>query len=216
MQIISIVISAFAVCISLITAWLTLLHRGTIRMTKPSTVFFGPDSGTPEHRTPKVYFRSLLYSTSRRGRVVEGMFVRLSRNENTQSFSVWVYGEKHLARGSGLHVGESGIATNHHFLTQTDDNRFCYEEGTYIFEVFANLVSRQQPLKLFSCELPISKDHAHALRDSRTGLYFDWAPTVQRYLPHIATRTEPTSEEALEGLRLAYEVTRMTAPQEEL
>ena len=211
--VISILISAAALAVSLLTAWLTLLHRGMIRMTQPSTIFLGPDAGPVVERKPKVYFRSLLYSTSRRGQVVEGMFVKLRRNESTQNFSVWVYGDKDLARGSGLFVGESGVATNHHFLTPKDENSFRYEEGNYRFEVFAQLVGRKEPNRLFSCQLPISKDDAAALHDSRAGLYFDWAPEAQMYLSHVSTRTEPTSDEALEGLRLAYEVLRLTTPQ---
>lgn len=210
---VSILISAGALSVSLLTAWLTLLHRGTIRMTQPSTIFFGPDAGPIEDRKPKVYFRSLLYSTSTRGRVVEGMFVKLRRNESAQNFSVWVYGEKDLARGSGLYVGEGGIATNHHFLTPKDENSFRFEKGIYRFQVFAHLVSRKDPVKLFSYELPISEEHAAALRDSRAGLFFDWAPEAQTYLSHISTRTEPTSAEALGGLRLAYDVMRFTTPQ---
>lgn len=182
-------------------------------MTKPSTIFLGPDAGPITDRKPKVYFRSLLYSTAKRGRVVEGMFVKLRRNESTQNFSVWVYGEKDLSRGSGLYVGESGIATNHHFLTPRDENSFRYEVGDYKLEVFAHLVGEKQTIKLFSCDLPITKDESAALRDDHSGLYFDWAPEAQTYLSHVSTRAEPTSAKTLERVQLAYEVLRKTTPQ---
>ncbi|HWN99986.1 MAG TPA: hypothetical protein VNS63_12045 [Blastocatellia bacterium] len=39
----SIVISVSALVVSVTTAWLTLFRRGTIRMTQPTLVFFGPD-----------------------------------------------------------------------------------------------------------------------------------------------------------------------------
>jgi hypothetical protein len=62
---------------------------------------------------PKVYLRTLLFSTSKRGRVVESMHVALSRNEMHQNFNIWVYGEREkLVRGSGLFIGETGIAAN--------------------------------------------------------------------------------------------------------
>ena len=58
----------------------------------------------------KNYLRSLLFSTSRRGRIIESMHVALSRNETHQNFNIWVHGDEKLVRGSGLFVGESGVA----------------------------------------------------------------------------------------------------------
>src|SRR5262245_817774 len=42
---IAIIVSALALTVSVLTAWFTLLHRGDLRMTKPTVVFFGPDGG---------------------------------------------------------------------------------------------------------------------------------------------------------------------------
>ena len=36
-------ISSVSLVVSALTAWFTLLHRGTVRMTKPARIFFGPD-----------------------------------------------------------------------------------------------------------------------------------------------------------------------------
>ena len=68
------------------TAWLTLFRRGTVRMTQPTVIFFGPDTPRwPDEPTlPKVYLGTLLVATSRRGRVIESMHVALSRNEMHQ------------------------------------------------------------------------------------------------------------------------------------
>jgi hypothetical protein len=58
------------------------------------------------------------------------MHVALSRNETHQNFNIWVYGERgKLVRGSGLFVGETGIAADHHFLTPEDGNSFRFTEG---------------------------------------------------------------------------------------
>jgi len=109
----SIVISSLALLVSAVHFWLTWFHGGTIRMTQPSIVFFGPD----DTGRAKVFLRTLLYSTSRRGQWVESMFVTLRRAGSSQSFNIWVYGEtKALVRGSGLFVGYDGIGANHHFL----------------------------------------------------------------------------------------------------
>ena len=89
MPITSLFLSIFAVCISALTLWLTYLRRGAIRMTQPAAIFFGPN----ENGSPKVYLRTLLYSTSRRGQLVEHMYVTLRRGETRQAFNIWVYGD---------------------------------------------------------------------------------------------------------------------------
>jgi hypothetical protein len=102
-------ISILAFAVSAITAWLTLFRGGTVKMTQPTVIFFGPDSSrSQELALPKVYLRTLLFATSKRGRVIEGMYIALSRNETRQNFNIWVYGDEKLVRGSGLFVGETG------------------------------------------------------------------------------------------------------------
>src|SRR3984957_17161046 len=101
----SITVSVLALAVSAVTAWLTLFRRGTVKMTQPTVIFFGPDTPRSHSDTPlpKVYLRTLLFSTSKRGRVIESMHVALSRNETHQNFNVWVYGERgKLVRGSGI------------------------------------------------------------------------------------------------------------------
>jgi len=111
----SLTISAFALCVSSVTAWLTLFRRGTVKMTQPTVIYFGPDVlGMAKGGMPKVYLRSLLFSTSKRGRVIESMHISLSRNETRQTFNIWIYGEERLMRGSGLFVGETGVSCIQH------------------------------------------------------------------------------------------------------
>jgi hypothetical protein len=76
-----------------------MFRRGTVRMTAPTVIFFGPDGGPSEDRklSAKVFLRTLLYSTSKRGRIVESMYVRLRRGESAQTFNIWVYGDTTLA-----------------------------------------------------------------------------------------------------------------------
>ena len=118
----SLAISVLSLAISSTIAWLTL--RGTVKMTQPTIIFFCPDlprTGDDRPPLPKVYLRTL------RGRVVESMHVALSRNETHQNFNIWLYGEREkLVRGSGLFVGETGVAANHHFLTPEDGSSFPF------------------------------------------------------------------------------------------
>ncbi len=151
-QAISIVVSILAFAISLVTAWLTLFRRGTIRMTQPTTIYFGADASPS--LSPKIYLRTLLYSTAKRGQIIESMFVKLRRGESVQTFNIWVYGEDCLARGSGLYVGEDGVTCNHHFLLPADGTTFQFLPGEYKVEVYVSLVGARQPRLLYVTSLP--------------------------------------------------------------
>src|SRR5437899_1605638 len=132
-------ISFLALAVSVTTAWLTLLRRGELRMTQPTVIFFGPD-GSPrsgQKARLKVFLRTLMYSTARRGQTLESFYVNLQRGESKQNFSIWVYGDKNLARGSGLFVPTEGIACNHHFLLPEDGTDFRLLAGEYILRVYA-------------------------------------------------------------------------------
>jgi hypothetical protein len=211
MQVVALVISALALATSLVTAWLTLFRGGTVKMTHPSVIFLGPDSGPPSDRKPKVYLRTLLFCTAKRGRVIESMYVTLRRNESRQNFSVWVNGDDRLSRGSGMFVGETGVVANHHFLTPRDDNSFRFQEGTYRLEVYAKLIDQETSVRLFSHELLIDGEQSNALKDPQAGIYFDWGPDAGRYLAHVEVKPQNVSSaEVLEGLRLAHDVMQMS------
>jgi len=184
---VALTLSALALAISATTAWLTLFRRGTVKMTQPTVIFFGPD--TPRSRDepalPRVFLRTLLFSTSKRGRVIENMYVALSRNETHQNFNIWVYGDREkLVRGSGLFVGETGVTTNHHFLAPSDASSFRFIAGQYRVEVFVHLLGDRNRKLLFSQILEITRDIAAMLEEPHTGLYFDWGPDASRYVPH--------------------------------
>ena len=180
-------ISVLALVVSSATAWLTLFRRGTVKVTQPTVIYFGPDTGhwKGKRAPPKVYLRSLLFATSKRGRIIQSMHVSLTRNEARQTFNIWVYGESKLVRGSGLFVGETGVAANHHFLASPDGTAFAFIEGSYHLELFAQLLGDRAPKKLLSQRLDVGRDLAMALTEPRAGLYFDWGPNSGRYLPHI-------------------------------
>jgi len=192
---IAVIVSTIALIISATTAWLTLFRRGTVKMTQPTVIYFGPDSprSRDDSPPPKIYLRSLLFSTSKRGRVIESMHVALSRNETHQNFNIWVYGEEKLVRGSGLFVGETGVSANHHFLTPKDGSAFRFTEGTYRVEVFAHLLGDRDKKLLFSQTLEIKREVAVALEEPGTGVYFDWGPDSSRYLTHVEKRSPSPS-----------------------
>ncbi len=180
---VSLVISAAALGISLLTAWMTLFQRGTIRMTRPAVIFFGPD----ELQHHKIFLRALLVSTGQRGRILENMYVMLTHDGRQQPFNIWVYDSTKSVRGSGVFVGETGVEANHHFLLP-DGADFAFKEGLHRFEVYAHLLGSERRHLLFSCELSLTNEHERVLTQSNGGLYFDWLPEQARYVPHIDLR----------------------------
>lgn len=201
MQYLTIGISILALIVSGITMWLTHLRKGKLKMTRPTVVFFGPDGS--EGGISKVFLRTLLYSTGRRGIVLENLFIRLRRGETQQNFNIWVYGEKDLARGSGLFVGQEGIATNHHFLTPTDIRSFDFAAGDYELDVFGKLVGNKSTILLSTIFLSIEVQEAEQLRKPDHGIYFDWGPDAGRYQKKIEGRRSKATDplNLLETLR---------------
>ena len=187
----TILISLAALAVSIVTAWLTLFRRGQIRMTQPTVVFFGPDGPPREDAKPqaKVFLRTLLYSTGRRGQVLESMWVNLRRGESNQNFSIWVYGDKQLLRGSGLFVGPEGLPTNHHFLLPLDGAEFRFFPGSYTLRVYGKCVGSASGAELCKLVLSVSDEHGKELKnDTEAGIYFDWGPDLGAYHAHVETR----------------------------
>jgi hypothetical protein len=192
MEVISILISVIALLVSFITLWLTRYRKGTIKMTKPTVIFFGPDGSGKEQN--KIFIRTLLYSTSDRGQYIENMYIKLSRGEMTQNFNIWVYGDRDsLARGSGLFISKEGLAANHHFLLPNDSLSFAFQPGDYRLEVYAELVN-SKPRKIHTQNLTVSEAQAEALLTKEAGVYFDWAPNIQSYQSHIDKRPAKSSD----------------------
>src|SRR6267154_2543605 len=127
----SITISVLALSISAVTAWLTLFRRGTVKMTQPTVIFFGPDSprSRDEPPSPKVYLRTLLFSTSKRGRVIESMHVALSRNETHQNFNISLRANIDETLTAAI-ITEQGGKENHRERDQ-DCCSFCSQFALY-------------------------------------------------------------------------------------
>lgn len=168
------IISLLALAVSATTAWLTLFRRGTLRMPRPTVIFFGPDGPPSQGAGVKVFLRTLLYSTSKRAQILESMYVTLRRRESVQTFKIWVYGETgSLVRGSGLRISEDGFAANHHFVLPMDGTQFVFLPGDYIVEVYARLVNSAGSLLISKTGLHLSHEQAAAIAGG-SGVYFDW------------------------------------------
>ncbi len=188
----SFAISCLALVVSGATAWLTFFRKGQLLMTQPTVIFFGPDgSKFEDQKKNKIYLRCLLYSTAKRGQVLESLHVALHRNESKQNFNIWVYGEKgNLKRGSGLFIPQEGVTFDHHFLLPSDGANFTFLAGVYKLVVFAKFVGNNAPHELAAIQLSITDVQASRLSEPNTGIYFDWGPDQQTYHSHTDARPD--------------------------
>lgn len=155
-------------------------------MTQPTVIFIGPDAEAfpGQNDRPKVFLRTLLYSTSKRGQMIESLHVNIRRGETQQNFSIWVYGDQQLARGSGLFVGMEGVTCNHHFLMPKDSMYFPLLAGQYHLRVYGKRVSDRTPKELADITLQVSEAEAIHLANKKAGIYYDWGPDRQAYQSH--------------------------------
>ena len=181
-DIFSISLSVVALLLSGFTFWFSFLRRSKLRMTKPSIVFFGFDFSPKT--TPKVFLRTLLYSGSPRGNVVESMYAAITHDNHTETFSFWGYGETNkLTPGSGLFVPREGVAFNHHFVLSVHKEKYAFTEGKYLVQVFAKLVTDHTAHKLYELTLELSTELATAL-NQHEGVLFELEPDTDNYVGH--------------------------------
>ncbi|ELL1566531.1 hypothetical protein VDT04_003507 [Vibrio cholerae] len=198
---VSIFISLLALCVSGLTAWFTFFHRGKLKATQPTVIFFGPDGLDFSSQDNKVYLRTLLFSTSKRGHVIESMHLSVVRNESKQNFNIWVYGNKgELTRGSGLFVPQCGVTYDHHFLLPSDGADFKFLAGDYELKLYARLVGAKESTELKSIKLNVSDAIANQIVSPNTGAYFDWGADKKSYHAHTKTKRPIDPEKLFEQM----------------
>lgn len=186
---VSTVVSVAALALSLFTAWFTILRRGTVRSTRPSFIAFRYDFVGTKAPQAKIFLRALLFSTGKRGHVVETLFLRVSEGSRAAEFSFWGYGDKDLSRGSGLFIPETGIATNHHFNPLDSESLFRFSRGTYGLELVAKLVGREQLVPLWTIALDMPPGAFDSTIARETAVFFSWSPGEKRYISSIEKRS---------------------------
>jgi hypothetical protein len=189
METISPVVSTIALIVSLITAWFTILRRGSVRSTHPSFVAFRYDFVDKPVVQAKVFLRTLIFSTGKRGLVIESLFLRVREGARFEEFSFWGYGDKDLVRGSGIFVPETGVVTNHHFNPWHTEKLFRFSHGTYRLELVAKLVARKRLVSLWTIELDVPAGTYDTSIARETVVFFNWSPEEQRYISSVEKRS---------------------------
>ncbi len=176
------IISLFALAVSGATAWISFFRKGSVLMTKPTFVAFLYD--TSEGKIdPKIFIRTLLYSTGHRGHVIENMFLKVSFGNQKLSFNIWGHSRdgQSMQRGSGLFVDNTGIAANHHFNSLTLKSEQRFKPGNYKIDIFLSLVGKKAPLHLHSINLEIPETAQQDLLRPDAAMWFDWKPDLNSY-----------------------------------
>jgi|ERR1035441_5428818 hypothetical protein len=188
MEFVPLLLSVVSLLLSVTVAWLTLFRRGKLGMTQPMLIGF-----LYENEQPKVFFRTILFATGKRGYIIEALYIKVRNGESTQTFNFWMYGEtKELKIGSGLRVGDDGVSSNHHFLPPKDAPTFAFLAGEYTIDAYARILNRNAPMLLSTVKLTLSHDLAAALNDRTMlsdhtmGVLFTWRPDSQHYRGEVS------------------------------
>ncbi len=182
---ISPIVSVIALLVSLFTAWFTIFRRGAVQSTHPSFVSFSYDFVGGEAPWAKIFLRTLLFSTGKRGQVVESLFLRVREGSRVAEFSFWGYGDKDLVRGSGLFIPESGVATNHHFNPSSRELDFRFSSGTYTLELMAKLVGRAKLAHLCTINLEMPNSQIASTIACETAVSFNWSVEQSCYVVSV-------------------------------
>lgn len=189
MNIITPIVSVIALCVSLFTAWFTILRRGSVCSTHPSFVALRYDFVDKPVPQAKIFLRTLLFSTGKRGLVIESLFLRVSEEKRCEEFSFWGYGDKDLVRGSGIFVPETGVVTNHHFSPLHTESLFLFSQGTYRLELVAKLVTRKRLLSLWNIELDVPSGTFDTSIAHETAVFYNWSQEEGRYVASVEKRS---------------------------
>jgi len=166
--------------LSLLTLWLTQFRHGRLKMTQPTLICLKREM--PAVR-PKIFLRTLLFTTASKGSVVENMYLRVHQPMGTFLFDFWGHTDAgKLTLGSGLFVGQEGIACDHHFNPRHGSEDFLFHNGAYQVEVYATTVGRKRPWKLMEVTFTIDgQQAAELIQILNRELYLFWNPQIRSY-----------------------------------
>lgn len=182
-DIIALVLSGASGVISAYTFWLVQFNRGKLKMTRPTYACLKRDAGP---NWPKLFIRTCLYSTGAKGMAVENLFLRVHKDGQTHLFDFWGHTESgRLTIGSGLFVGPTGVANDHHFNLRGAPDMLMFESGAYRIEIFATVAGKRSR-KVSEIEFNISGGQAAELiqiPSRQLDLY--WKEDQGRYIGEI-------------------------------
>lgn len=182
-------ISVASFGVSIFTLWFTVFRRGAVKSTHPAFFAIRYDIVGKTFPQAKIFLRSLLFSTGKRGCVIESLYLRVREGSRDVEFSFWGLGDKDLVRGSGLFVPESGVATNHHFNPTDAETVFTFTPGTYSVELVANVIGRKRPISLWKVDLEVPAGAFNSPIRGDTAVFYSWSPQKRAYVASVEKRS---------------------------
>jgi hypothetical protein len=183
-DVIAISISASSLLLSSYALWVVQFNHGRLKMTQPTLLCMRRELPAT---TPKIFLRTCLFTTGMKGRVIENMFLRVRNDYGTYTFDFWGHTENgKLTLGSGLFVGATGVASDHHFNPRSDSEDFVFASGEYLVEVFASIVGRRRSEKLKKLTFKVDgQQTAELVQILSRELYLLWNADTRTYDGHI-------------------------------
>ena len=141
--------------------WVAQFNHGRLRMTQPTLLCLKREL-TPS--IPKIFLRTLLFTTGNKGTVIQSMFLRVHHPGGTFTFDFWGHTEGgKLTLGSGLFVGPTGVACDHHFNPHSGSHDLLFVPGRYRIEVFAADIRRARCAGFLARAACAGPDRRHGL-----------------------------------------------------
>jgi hypothetical protein len=186
-DVITSLISVASLLLSGYALWQVQFNHGRLKMTQPTLLCMKREHPTMR---PKIFLRTLLFTTGPKGRVVENMFLKVHQDCGTYTFDFWGHTESgKLTLGSGLFVGSTGIASDHHFKPREGSTDFLFVNGKYLIEVFATVIGRQKSKKLMELTFIVDgQQSAELVQIPERELYLLWNADTQSYDGLVATK----------------------------
>lgn len=170
------VVASLSLCISSIVAWFTLFRRGQLQMTNPSMIGL-----CVEQNKLKIFFTSMLYSTGRKGHIVESIFLKVRHTESLQIFNHWSdFRDGNFVSDAGLKVGEDGVCRTLCFVPSLAGANFGVLIGKYEIEVLCKVANCKRPKLLSTLTLELSSFQASAVQEG-IPIAFQWGPASKSY-----------------------------------
>jgi len=195
---IAIIVSAAALSVSLVTMWITLFRRGSLKMTQPTTVMFGPDGRHHEGDPKKFSASTSIFDSKTRTRNRKYVCKSFTWRTPTELSNLGTR-QRETFSGYGIFVGDQGVVADHHFLLPPDAERYVFKAGEYRLEVFGRIVGAREATVLWSNSLIVSESDARMLTQAHNAIYFDWGPDSNRYITSIRSKPPAMTPEELFG-----------------
>jgi hypothetical protein len=168
--------------ISIVTLYLTYIQKGKLRLTRPTAIFFVRDGADGKF---KIVVTALLYSTAKRGQVVESMFIKIIKNDIVTTFGEWIYWEGNRVHLGRVKIGEEGRTLFDHFLLSEKTEEFSFSVGEYSLEMYAQKIGTKKPIKIFQTKFTLDNNTAESTTMKGPGFALLWNSDAQSYTIQI-------------------------------